>query len=231
MMIRFAFAISLLLACIPTAGPVAFAGMITVDFDNPSNWTAGSSVISSYALNHQYVDQGFTFTGGAALRNTTTLQDTVAGALGTHSWRLRDAVGVSWTATYTTIDPNVNQIARLSFDARRWDSSPSPNFVVEYTDDSGDSFNPLITLNNAAFDNSSAWKTFSFDFVTPVLRSDQFAVRFVSAGTTERIMIDNFSVTAVPEPASFVMVALAGIGGFAAKRSKKNRLKSVALHG
>lgn len=241
-MTRFALAITLLVIGMVAPCQTVSAGMITVNFDDVTKWTAGSAGIGSYASNHVYADQGFTFTGGPGLRDTTTdrpASSGIPGALGTHSWRLRDVPGdpvhgggpVAWTATYTTVDPTVNQIGRVSFDARRWDGSPSPAFDVSFSSDGGTSFSASqLTLNNDAFDNSSDWKTFSFFANTPVLVDDNFIVRFASTGTTERIMIDNFSVTAVPEPTSLVMVALAGMGGFAARRfNKKKKLERVAM--
>lgn len=163
------------------------------------------------------------------MRNTATVQDGFASALGTNSWRLRDVpevAFVNWTATYSTV--SISQIASVSFDARRWDSSPSPAYTVGYSINRGSTFTPLASLNNAAFDNSSAWKTFSFLINTPVLADGDFVVRFASAGTTERIMIDNFSITAVPEPTSLVLVGLAGAGGLVARRWRKKKLVGVA---
>ncbi len=229
-MTRFALTITLLVVGMGVPCETVSAGMITVDFDDVTKWQAGSGNFTSIQTEHVYVDQGFRFTGGPAFRNTTSPQDGFAGALGVYSWRLRDVATVSWTATYTTVDPTLNQIGRVSFDARRWDGSPSPAFDVSFSTDGGTSFSASqLTLNNDAFDNSSDWKTFSFFANTPVLVDDNFIVRFASTGTTERIMIDNFSVTAVPEPTSLVMVALAGMGGFAARRFNKKKLERVAL--
>lgn len=227
---RFALAITLLVIGMVAPCQTVSAGMITVDFDDVTKWQAGSGTFASIQSDHVYVDQGFRFTGGPAFRNTTSLQDGFAGALGVHSWRLQNVATVAWTATYTTVDPTLNQIGRVSFDARRWDGSPSPAFDVTFSTNGGASFSaPQLTLNNAAFDNSSAWKTFSFFANTSVLADDNFIVQFASTGSTERIMIDNFSVTAVPEPTSLVMVALAGMGGFAARRFNKKKLERVAL--
>lgn len=229
---HFVFAIaSWIIGAATLAQPVS-AGMITVDFDDPGKWSSDNS-FTSYQIDHIYADQGFTFTGGPALRNGTAVQDGFAGALGTYSWRLRDVPAVpdvSWTATYTTVDPTFNQIGKVSFAARRWDGSPSPAFDVSFSVDGGGSYSPTgLSLNNTTFDNSSDWKTFSFFANTPVLDDGKFMVRFASAGETERIMIDNFSVTAVPEPTSLAMVALAGMGGFAARRFNQKKHAHAAM--
>lgn len=217
---RFVLAIEIAVFFYVLPATCALAGMITVDFDDDSKWTrAASTAISSYSSSHQYRDQGFTFTGGPALRNTTSLQDGFPSALGVHSWRLLDASGVVWSATYTTVNPAIDRIGLLMFDARRWDGAPSPQFLVDYSSNGGASWRSLQTLNNAAFDNSSAWKTFSFFVDTPVLTNGDFIVRFTSQGTTERIMIDNFSVvasadvTAIPEPTSLLLVGSTVAGG------------------
>jgi hypothetical protein len=189
------------------------AGMVIVDFDDSSKWTRGSDVaaITSYSSLHTYVDQGFVFTGGPALRNTNSLVDGVPGALGSNSWRLRDSIGVNWRATYSQVA--ISRIATVGFSARRWGPSPSVHFQVAYSVDGGSSFFELMTLNNAALDNSSQWKTFEFQINTPVLTSDQFIVQFSSSAATERLMIDNFFITPVPEPSSILMVAI-GLGSY-----------------
>ena len=219
---RFALTIVLVFISAVVSDRQVSAGMITVDFDDDSKWLrAPSTAISSYSSNHQYVDQGFTFTGGQALRDSTSIQDGFPSALGAFSWRLRDQSSVSWTATYSSINPAILQIGRVSFDARRWDGVPSPAFEVSFSIDGGTNFSASqVTLNNSTFNNSSDWRTFSFFANTPVLGAGDFVVRFAATGTTERIMIDNFSVTAVPEPTSVVMVALAGMGGLMARRFK-----------
>jgi hypothetical protein len=202
------------------------AEMIVISFDENSNWIRSPGVaISSYATDHLYRDQGFTFTGGPALRNGTGLQHDVAGALGTYSWRLRDAP-VVWTATYSMV--SMASIGSVGFDARRWDDSPSPNFSVDYSVNGGSSFQSLAVLNNTAFDDSSAWKTFRFDVNTPTLDHNDFVIRITNPLTSsptnnERILIDNFTVTGVPEPTSLLLVALSGLVGFAGNRYRTTR--------
>lgn len=97
----------------------ASAGLIAIDFDESTKWTNGSGGITSYQTDHTYVDQGFTFTGGPALRNGTSNQDGFASALGTCSWRLRDSGAVVWTATYTNVTSPLSIVESFGFDVRR----------------------------------------------------------------------------------------------------------------
>lgn len=194
---------------------------ILVDFDDAGNWSNPSGSPTSYQNDHSYMESGFVFTGGPALRQSTTDVTGVAGALGTFSWRLRDAP-VSWTATYAAV--SAPAIASFGFDARRWADSPAPNFSIDYSVNGGSSFDNVGTLNNAAFGDTNNWTTFNFNILTPVLADGDFIVRLSQAGSGRQVMIDNFRVTAVPEPTSLVLVGLAAGGGLGAWRRKKKRV-------
>jgi len=166
-----------------------------INFDDNAKWTAGSGELTSYQTNHQYNSDNWNFTGGPALRNTTTAQDGFPGALGTYSWRLRDNNLTSWTATYTTS----GTLTQFGFKVRRWDSTPSPDFSIEYSTNGGTNYISIgTTINNAYLNNSSDWKQFSYTISSPTLTSaNQFIVRVKANGTTERIMIDDFSFSIV----------------------------------
>jgi hypothetical protein len=190
---------------VPTVNATTDEVQIIINFDTDVNWTAGSAALSSYASNHTYIENNWTFTGGDALRNGTTAQDGFAGALGTYSWRLRDAA-VTWTATYTAA-LNANQnFTGFGFDARRWDGIPTPAYTVSYSVDGGtnwitaSSIGSSGVLDNAAFGNSSAWSTFSQLISSPSgLAANQLVVR-LAATTGERIMVDNFTYQISNEP-------------------------------
>lgn len=187
-------------------------GVLSIDFDDADGWVLDSAGITSYASDHVYSKSGWTFTGGPALRNTTSAQDGFAGAIGTYSWRLRDAT-VNWTATYTNSLAAEEFFSQFSFDARRWDGSPSPAYTVSYSLNGGSDWITATgigssgVLDNAAFGNSSDWSNFS-QSLTPAagLAANQFVVRFSATGG-ERIMVDNFSsVTAIPEPSTYAVI-------------------------
>ena len=203
----------------------AGASVIAVNFDTVDNWTAGSGTLTSYQSDHVYSESGWTFTGGPALRNTTATQDGFPGAFGSYSWRLRDAA-VAWTATYTLALGAGDYFYGFGFDARRWDGAPSPNYTVSYSFDGGSTFSVATSigsagvLDNAALNDSSDWMSFSQSVASPTgLGANQFVVKFESPGGGERIMVDNFSSSAIPEPATFGL--LAGFGALLALRRRR----------
>ena len=161
-----------------------------IDFDDNSKWTAGSGGIGSFQTDHTYEDLGWFFTGGDALRQTTSDQDGFPGALGTYSWRLRDGAGTDWRARYDSR----GIIEAIGFDVRRWDDSPNPNWSVEYSTNGGENFSAtIVTINNDFLDNSSDWKTVYHIFPEPLqVNEGEFVLRFLR-NSGERIMVDNFA--------------------------------------
>jgi hypothetical protein len=181
-----------------TSGSFDVVALQFINFDTDANWT-GSGSLTSYSSSHSYSENNWSFTGGPALRNGTTAEDGFPGALGTYSWRLQNAA-YSWTATYTSALVSGQKIKSVGFDVRRWDGSPSPNAVVEFSVNGGSSYTTATsfgssgTIDNAGLSNSSNWSTFSHLVNTPTgLAANQFILRVSSSGGGERIMIDNFS--------------------------------------
>jgi hypothetical protein len=169
----------------------------TISFDEDLLWT-GAGSLTSYSTDHAYEEADWFFTGGPALRNGIATQDGFPGALGTFSWRLQNVGTVDWRATYQGGDILEN----FGFSVRRWDDSPSPAFEVSYSTDGGASFSaPVAVINNAFLDNSSDWKVFSHTIASPAfVVPGQFVVRVASTGTTERIMVDDFTFETSPGP-------------------------------
>lgn len=151
----------------------------SIDFDTDANWSPTPSGYGDYT----YTDGVFTATGVDVLRNTTAVQDGFDGALGTYSVRLRNNSTTSLTMVVAS-----GGIGTFSFQVRRWDSSPDTNFQVETSIDNGTTWNISSTIN-ATITSDSDWKT-----VSGTINSSNadVAVRIVSLGTTERIMVDNF---------------------------------------
>ena len=158
----------------------------TINFDDTNKWVqSGSTALGSYA-SHGYADTNFTATGARVLRNATAAQDGFPGAIGTYSFRLENAANSSLTMTVGT-----GGIGTFSFKVRRWDDTPATNFAVEYTTD-GTNWNNVTTIN-ATITTDSNWKT-----VNGTINSsnNNVSVRIKSLGSTERIMVDDFSWTA-----------------------------------
>ena len=160
-------------------------GQTIVNFDDAEKWTAGSASITGYALDHIYTDGVFSATGGPALRNTTSDQDGYSGALGSYSWRLKNEEPVDWRITIAS-----GGVSTFSMAIRRWDADPSPAFDLEYSTDGGSLWVPVSAINNTSLDNSSDWKTFNGNINSS---NPNILIRLVATGTTERIMIDDFT--------------------------------------
>lgn len=156
----------------------------TINFDDAAKWTAGSVSITSYAVDHTYVDGVFSATGGPALRNTTSPQDGYPGALGAYSWRLQNLATVEWIMSIST-----GGVGDFSVDVRRWDASPSPDLTLDYSTDGGSTWTNVTTINNTALDNLSAWKTING---TVNSANTNIKIRFKAISAGERIMVDNF---------------------------------------
>jgi hypothetical protein len=199
------FALASAFACISLNSEAAV--VVNIDFDTDGNWTAGSGSITSYQSDHVYADQGMLFTGGRALRQGNGLQDGVAGALGTFAWRLDDGESVPWTATYADVTAG-DAVSGFSFAVRRWDGNPSPAFDISYSLDGGTNFTSVGTIDNTFLGDTSDWATFSHNFGLSTVADGDLVVQ-LSSSTGERIMVDNFSLTAVPEPGSFAILGIA----------------------
>lgn len=164
----------------------------TINFDTAVNWVQGSSAFNSYASDHVYSASvgsfTATFTGGPALRQTTTDQDGFAGAYGTYAWRLQNDASVNWNVTITA-----SSIDGFSFKVRRWDGVPTPDFNIDYSIDNGSNWTTIGTINNTLLNNTSDWTSFFYN--SQITGGSNIKIRIKSNGTTERIMIDDFSFT------------------------------------
>ena len=154
-----------------------------INFDDDAKWSATTP--ASYG-NHTYVDGNFTATMNDCLRNTSTAQDGFPGALDTYSIRVRNN-----TTTSLYFNVATGGIGTFSFQVRRWDSAPATNFSVETTIDNGTTWVASSTID-ATVTTDSDWKT-----VSGIINSANanVGVRIISNGTTERIMVDNFTWT------------------------------------
>lgn len=155
----------------------------SINFDDVAKWSATTP--TSYG-NHTYTDGVFTAAGVDVLRNTTAAQDNFAGALGTYSFRLRDNSTTNLTITIAS-----GGVGNFTFKARRWDATPATNFTVEYSIDGGTNWTASSTIN-ANITTDSDWKNINGVINTS---NANVKIRIKSNGTTERIMIDDFTWT------------------------------------
>lgn len=182
------------LLCIAVALFVGFVGTsygqtTIINFDTAASWTNGGSGLTSYDTDHTYSSNNWLFTSSNGLRAGTTVQDGVASALGTYSWRLRDE-----TCTFTGTYNAAGTITAFGFDSRRWDNDPVASWTVEYSINGGAGWTTAGTLTYS----SSNWSTFSHTLASAAtVTTGNFIVR-ITRSSGERIMIDNFSFTTAP---------------------------------
>lgn len=167
-----------------------------IDFDTAANWTAGSGVVTSYQTDHQFNEAGWTFSGGPAMRQTTTETNGSPGAFGSYGWRLRDAPGTAWGGTFS--DGPINQIR---FDLRAWNETTDIEWIIRTSTDGGESFSNALLINRSLL-TSTEWSTVavSLSATAYIDQPDTWILFEVSRLSGERLMIDNFAFTAVPEP-------------------------------
>lgn len=171
-----------------TAGAKAVIGeTYTINFDNAANWVqSGSISFTSYGA-HAYVESGVTIQGTNVLRNSNTAQDGFPGALGTYSMRVGNT---SLSAVEISIP--TGGVADFSLKVRRWDGSPIPDYTVKYSDNGGTSWTSLTNIGSALLTTSDY-----FTYTSGVINSTSmnFKIQIQNTGTTERIMIDDFTWT------------------------------------
>ena len=169
-----------------TLMPFMLVSQGSINFDDATKWTQGAAAFTSYS-NHTYVDGTFSLACIDVIRNGTTAQDGFPGALGTYSLRLQN--DASTEAVFTIASGGVGN---FTFKARRWDADPATNFTVEYSTDGGTNWTTSSTIN-ASVTSDSDWKN-----INGIVNSSNanVKIRIKSNGTTERIMVDDFTWTA-----------------------------------
>lgn len=167
--------------------PMITFGQTTINFDDPTKWTAGTVALTSYGDNHAYNDGSFSSTCINCLRETTADAAGTPGANGVYAYRLRNQTNSSFVATISS-----GGVSTFSVNIRRWDDSPNPQFDIEYSTDGATSWTLVTTVNNAALDNSSAYKIFNGTINSS---NNNILVRIsnLNYGASERIMIDDFT--------------------------------------
>ncbi len=185
--------ISFALAGVPAAA--APDSTYSENFDTAANWTdvTGNGFTSYGTKTYSSTSYpAITFRGELSLRQTANTQDGFAATHNnsTYAWRLQDASGSLWQAKVTT-----GGVGTFSVWVRRWDNSPDPNYIVEYSINNGTSWTSVQTINNAWL-GSSDWKQLSGTINTSNGAGDAddiiIRIRRVSG---ERLMVDDFEMT------------------------------------
>lgn len=198
--IALVFALSLL--PLPTAAGSAVnavqavpAATYSESFDVETNWAtvpSGSSMTSYGTKTYTNASHSeVQFLGDLSLRQTTATQDGFSGThSGAYSWRLQNNTNALWQATVTT-----GGVGAFSLWVRRWDNSPDPSYVVEYSINNGTSWTSVQTINNAWL-GTSDWKQVSGTVNTSNASgsADDIIIR-IRYVTGERLMVDDFEMT------------------------------------
>ncbi len=152
------------------------------NFDDGTSWGGGTT---GYGLrtftNNADAPSGDYFTANSALRETTE-------TLGGNAWRLgSDRVSDTYVRYVTT-----NAISRFAMSLARWDNSPTPNFEIRYSTDSGATYTTLFSTNGDWFDGDKVYRRYDSGEVdiAPGTGQQVFIELFRSDG--ERMMMDDF---------------------------------------
>ncbi len=177
-----------------------------IDFDTAANWTAGSGVVTSYQTDHQFNEAGWTFSGGPAMRQTTTETNGSPGAFGSYGWRLRDAPDTVWGGTFSD-----GQLCQIRFDLRAWNETADIEWIIRTSTDGGETFSNALLVNRSLL-TATEWITVDINLASTAYleQPDTWILFQVARLSGERLMIDNFAFTSVPEPTT----AAAIIGTF-----------------
>lgn len=151
----------------------------TIDFNDAANWTNGGS---SYS-NKTYQEGLFSFTSVNNFREEGTKTYGGSG----YASRLQNNSSSELTATIAS-----GGVDAFSVQVRAWDNSPSPDFALEYSVNGGTSWTNVATINNTSLNSASNYVSFGATIANP---NDGILIRFKSNGSTERIIIDNFTWT------------------------------------
>jgi hypothetical protein len=184
------WALAVLIAATSVSG---HAATFSENFDTAGNWSGGT--MTSYTTDKQYVQSGqpvvFACDNGA-IRQTAATQDTFPATRGgsTYAWRLQDSGTGSWRATIAS-----GGVGTFSVYVRRWDNSPDPSYVCEYSVNNGTSYTAVQTINNAWL-GTSDWKQISgtINQSNGAGAADDIIIR-IRRVTGERLIIDDFSMT------------------------------------
>lgn len=176
------------------AAPDAPLATYTEPFDTDANWVnvTGSS-FTAYGTK-EYYNPGHpevAFHAEVALRENSATQDGFPGRHSVpHAWRLRNEAGSFWQAKVTT-----GGVGAFSVWVRRWDASPDPDYVLEYSVDNGANWTSVQTINNAWL-GSSDWKqvTGTINASNGAGDADDIVIR-IRRANGERLMVDDFEMT------------------------------------
>jgi hypothetical protein len=165
----------------------------TVHFDNDAAWIQDGAIAFGSYGNHGYQEFGATFSGTNVLRNGIADQDGFPGALDVYSFRLRNVADSKLAITIVA-----GGVGDFSLKVRRWDGTPTPDFTVKYSVNGGTDWTSLTNIDGTLL-TTSDWFTYSGTINNA---ANNILIEIQNTGTTERIMIDDFTWVAYGAPST-----------------------------
>ncbi|HMO04654.1 MAG TPA: S8 family serine peptidase [Kiritimatiellia bacterium] len=158
-------------------------------FDTNSFWgggAAGSYNAKSFT-NNTALPAGDSFESNAAIRDTT---DVISG----NAWRIGNDAAANLYVRYILTNP----VTRFSMNLARWDNSPTPQFSIRYSTDSGSTYTTLLATNGSWFTADRTYKLYDSGPLNLAPASGQRIYIELFRSTGERMLLDNFEVDFIP---------------------------------
>ena len=158
-------------------------------FDTTANWGGGS--VGSYNAktyaNNVTGPSGDVFSANSAVRDTTS-------GVTSNAWR----PGNDSTANVYVRYALTNIVTRFAMQLARWDNSPTPQFEIRYSLNSGSSYTTLFSTNGSWFSGDKVYQSYDSGALNLIPDSGQQIYIELYRTTGERMLMDNFEVDYIP---------------------------------
>lgn len=161
----------------------------TETFDITSNWFGGA--VGSYNAktysNSASGPVGDGFAANSAIRETTY-------SVTSNAWRPGNDATANVYVRYSL----TNMVTRFALQLARWDNSPTPQFEIRYSLNSGSTYTTLLATNGSWFSADKVYQTFDSGALNLTPESGQRVYIELYRTTGERMLMDNFEVDYIP---------------------------------
>jgi hypothetical protein len=194
----------IVMVCMGLVGSVS-AYTYSEDFDTDANWVSDGSMGSYTAkayTNTVEDPEGDYFESGPCVRETSAVNS------GAYAWRLDDIADIS--VRYVVSD--VPAVESFSVYTADWDVSDDNTFEIRYSTDAGSSYTTLVDTDATYYTEAGLgdkeYKQYVSGNINAVTNPTIY-IEVYNKGGDERILVDDFSVTIIPEPALLALAPLA----------------------
>ena len=160
---------------------------------NTTNFWAGGTMTSyntKFYTNNTALPNDDYFVSTSAVRETTVYTNHDGG----YSWRLGDAAKNNVYLRYVC----QTNVVDFSVYIARWANSPTPNFEIRYSTNSGSTYTTLLATNGNWFAYDKTYKQFKSDPLNIVPEAGQSIYIEVYRSTGERMLVDDFYLNPPP---------------------------------